>query len=103
MVVLLPRVTCLGRWGGLVSQADGPFEGAEFVAEVVEHRVQVRHHPPAAGQPERDLVVGAGGGDVQALPVDRDGQRVQRVEAGAVPWLELPVGTINPTRPKTNL
>ena len=43
----------------------------------------------AAGQPERDLVGVAGAGDVERLPVQRDRQRVQPVEPGAVPVHQL--------------
>lgn len=61
-----------GRWppfvcrsaGRVVLQADGVFEGAEFVVEVVEQGWQ---GAPASGQSERDLVVGAG---VLFRPVD---------------------------------
>src|SRR5271166_6457785 len=67
------------------SDSRGALEQAEFVVEVPGHRPQPGDGVAAAGEPERNRIVGAGAGDVQRLTVNRDRQRVEGVEAGAVP------------------
>ena len=56
----------------------------------VSRRCRCGTRAAAAGEPERDLVGVAGAGDVQGLAVERDRQRVQPVEPGAVPVQRLP-------------
>jgi serine/threonine protein kinase len=58
--------------GGESSESRGALEQAEFVVKVRGHRAQAGDGVAAAGQPERDRIVGAGAGDVQRLPVNRD-------------------------------
>jgi hypothetical protein len=58
--------------GGESSESRSALEQAEFVVEVRGHRAQPGDGVAATGEPERDRFVGAGAGDIQRLPVNRD-------------------------------